>query len=114
MTEETIFIAALEKGNPAERAAFLEVACAENPGLRQRIEALLASHNDVAFLRKPAVERPIDRPASAEDDARTSPTALDGADSLDFLEPSAKPGSIGKLGHYEVNEIIGRGGMGVV
>ena len=33
---------------------------------------------------------------------------------LDFLEPSDQPGSIGKLGVYEVSEVVGRGGMGVV
>ena len=33
---------------------------------------------------------------------------------LEFLAPSSKPGSIGKLGLYEVTEVIGQGGMGVV
>ena len=33
---------------------------------------------------------------------------------LDFLEPSDQPGSIGRLGVYEVSEVVGRGGMGVV
>src|SRR5262249_47309566 len=33
---------------------------------------------------------------------------------LQFLLPSANPGSLGRLDHYEVHEIIGRGGMGVV
>ena len=33
---------------------------------------------------------------------------------LDFLAPSQKPGSLGRLDHYEVNEVIGHGGMGVV
>ena len=27
---------------------------------------------------------------------------------------SDKPGSLGRLGHYEVQEVVGRGGMGVV
>ena len=33
---------------------------------------------------------------------------------LDFLEPSDQPGSIGRLGVYEVTEVVGQGGMGVV
>lgn len=32
----------------------------------------------------------------------------------DFLQPSDQPGSIGRLGAYEVSEIVGQGGMGVV
>jgi hypothetical protein len=41
-----------------------------------------------------------------------------GADSanpaLDFLSPSSKPGHLGRLGHYEILEVVGRGGMGIV
>jgi len=33
---------------------------------------------------------------------------------LDFLAPSAKPGMLGRLGGYEVERVIGRGGMGIV
>ena len=34
--------------------------------------------------------------------------------SLDFLQPSEQPGSLGRLGQYEIREVVGRGGMGVV
>jgi hypothetical protein len=33
---------------------------------------------------------------------------------LDFLDPPEDPEHLGRLGHYEVIEVIGRGGMGVV
>jgi hypothetical protein len=44
MSEETLFALALEKADPAERAAFLDEACASDPALRARLGALLASH----------------------------------------------------------------------
>jgi serine/threonine protein kinase len=34
--------------------------------------------------------------------------------SLSFLSPPDKPGSLGRLGHHDVLEVIGRGGFGVV
>jgi WD40 repeat protein/serine/threonine protein kinase len=44
------------------------------------------------------------------------PTGPGGSEvlNLSFLTPSAQPGHLGRLGHYEVTEVLGRGGMGVV
>jgi serine/threonine-protein kinase len=33
---------------------------------------------------------------------------------LDFLEPPERPGMLGRLGNYDVEAVVGRGGMGVV
>ena len=44
MNERDIFIAALEKDQPAERSAYLDEACAGDDALRKRVEALLRAH----------------------------------------------------------------------
>ena len=41
--EETFFEAARKLGNAAKRKAFLDLACADDPGMRDRIEALFAA-----------------------------------------------------------------------
>ncbi|HEV2946115.1 MAG TPA: hypothetical protein VGX70_01990 [Gemmataceae bacterium] len=56
MTEGSIFSAAVNKRSPEERAAFLDEACAGNPGLRREGEALLQAHEEAgSFLQQPLV-----------------------------------------------------------
>src|SRR5437588_8006704 len=56
MNEESLFQQALAH-SPAERAAFLEQACAGRPGLRAAVEALLAAHERSGnVLDQPAAE----------------------------------------------------------
>ena len=51
MTEETLFADALKQPTPDARRAWLEQACAGNPDLRRRLEALLRAHDDAgSFL----------------------------------------------------------------
>src|SRR5262245_10075581 len=98
MNEREIFLDALEREDPAARAAYLDAACAGRPALRRRVEELLRCHReDPTFLNVPVMEQL----ATAEE-------------SLAFLGPPGEPGSLGRLDHYEVLELVGRGGTGVV
>ena len=55
MTESQVFAEALKRSSPAERAAYLDGACAGNPQLRADVDALLQAHaRDPGFLARPA------------------------------------------------------------
>jgi WD40 repeat protein len=101
-----IFLKTLDLA-PEQRRVYLDQTCADNPGLRAQVEALLAaSERAGSFLDEPAVEQFATQDAPPADD--------EDGEALDFLEPSDKPGMLGRLGHYQVLEVVGRGGMGVV
>jgi serine/threonine protein kinase len=91
MTEEDIFHEALARSLPEARAAYLEQACAGNPGLRAGVEALLrANVGATGFLDapNPALAATVDQPLSE------------------------RPGTV--IGPYKLLEQIGEGGFGVV
>src|SRR5262249_6373260 len=116
MNERSIFLGALDEEDPTRRSAFLDRACAGDAALRQRVEALLKCHGEAGgFLDKLAPERVAGDLAARSDEGDTGTAPAASTDvGLDFLDPSDKPGSIGRLGHYEVREVVGRGGMGLV
>jgi tRNA A-37 threonylcarbamoyl transferase component Bud32 len=104
MTEQTIFLAALDR-EPAERAAFLDEACAGDATLRRGVETLLRLHGEGHdFLDVPAVEQ------LAAADTRPGNSETD----LSFLAPPSESGSLGRLDHYELLEVVGRGATGIV
>ena len=117
MTEEAIFAGALEIGASAERDAYLDSACSGDAALRQRVEALLKSHDEAAgFLGTPAVQIAAEALAGEGRSADTQQEPAGGRDtiSLDFLTPAEDPQTLGRIGEYTVTEVIGRGGMGIV
>jgi WD40 repeat protein/serine/threonine protein kinase len=92
MNELEIFSVALEMARPDERSVYLDQACGENVGLRQRIEALLQSYAGVgSFMASPAPGPCVtaELPATRE-----------------------KAGVV--IGPYKLLQQIGEGGMGTV
>src|SRR5437588_390083 len=50
MTERDVFIAALQREDPAERRAYLDGVCAQKPELRRQVEHLLRLHHGAASV----------------------------------------------------------------
>ena len=70
MSAEEIFLKAVEKGTPAERAAFLDGVCGTDAALRAEVEGLIASDEEAGhFLEDPLFNGPadtVDRPSISE------------------------------------------------
>jgi WD40 repeat protein/serine/threonine protein kinase len=97
MTERDVFIAALQKGDPAERRAYLDEVCGQQSELRKQVEHLLRLHEGAgSFMQNPVA-------ASA---ATGAPPAPVGQTSVE------RPETV--IGHYKLIELIGEGGMGIV
>jgi len=111
MDEESIFLRAVDFDNPTERKAFLDEACGADRHLRASVESLLKHHNAASgFLevRPEVLQQTI---AACSGDTVESSACEPW---LELLAPCDKAGRIGQLGPYEITEVIGRGGMGVV
>ncbi len=112
---QDVFLAAAEIRDPAERARFLDGACDGDTGLRHRVESLLRAHDQPDSL--------LDHPAVSPDNPSPADTGTIGYEGsawtadeapLGFLAPAARPDSLGRIGHYEVLQVLGQGGFGIV
>jgi len=90
MNAEAIFHRAVEISGECERAAYVAEACRGNPELQAEVEALLKAHEQAGdFLESPPANVTLDQP-----------DRIDG------------PGTM--IGRYQLLELIGEGGMGLV
>src|SRR5215468_10698887 len=95
---KSLFLAASDLADPAERAAYLDRECGGDAELRARVEALLRAND--------AVPLPV-APEATADSADDRPRAEAHAD------PTVRVGAI-LAGRYKLVEEIGAGGMGSV
>lgn len=119
MTEEEIFTAALELPVGESHVSFLDKVCGGDADLRRRVEALLAGHFRTSdFLDTPVMQQLHARQTPlGEDPAQTCASDNERSDhltDLSFLTPSARHDAIGSFGRYEVLQVIGQGGFGIV
>jgi eukaryotic-like serine/threonine-protein kinase len=92
MNERSIFSAALDIADAAERVAYLDRACGNDAALRRQIDRLLIAQGELgSFLDQP--------PPGIEKATAEGPI-------------TEKPGA--EIGPYKLLEQIGEGGMGLV
>ena len=85
MNERTVFLTALEIEDSVRRKAYLDETCAREPALRERVEALLRSHQrEGAFLDIPVVEQL----GSAGRTQERVPLCPENDQAIGFLSPS--------------------------
>jgi serine/threonine protein kinase len=135
-----LFLHAVGKLPPEEWDGYVAEFCGGDAELLQQVGGLLKVHREAgSFLNVPAIERiaaglpqPDDATVTMEANAEGAAIAAPREDrpdhaftqdegqgdneeiALEFLQPSTKPGSLGRLGHYEMLEVLGHGGFGVV
>jgi serine/threonine protein kinase/tetratricopeptide (TPR) repeat protein len=92
-SEMSIFLGAIDKDLPQERAAYLDQVCGSNERLRAGVESLLAAHDRLGTIP----------PASG----------IPGPATIAVAPPvTVGPGAV--IGAYKLLEQIGEGGMGTV
>ncbi len=106
--EEALFDAARNLASPAARRAFLDQACTDDPGLRAKVEALLAAEAEAEkFFNDAALSVVLTAAGSQEAAVKTGPPGAKAEDGITEVSGT-------RIGRYKLLQRIGEGGGGVV
>jgi uncharacterized protein (TIGR03067 family) len=108
---------------PAEQQALLTAHLDQCGDCRQTLEMLAVGGDSLLDVARqagdrteassPALDEVLEKCRAPSVETQADPVCS-ADESLSFLSPSSKPGHIGRLGHYEVQQLLGKGGFGVV
>jgi len=90
------------------------LAPAELADLERHLDACAPCRDELDRLVRADVGLTVARLKPDLDEDFDAPDPAAAPEPLDFLAPTDWPGSLGRLGTYEVKGVLGRGGMGVV
>jgi serine/threonine protein kinase len=106
--EEALFDAARNLASPAARRAFLDQACTDDPGLRAKVEALLAAEAEAEkFFKDAALSVVLTASGSQEAAVKIGPPGAKAEDGITEVSGT-------RIGRYKLLQRIGEGGGGVV
>jgi serine/threonine protein kinase len=92
LSEESIFLEAIEQESAEERRTYLDRVCAHDPQLRQDVEDLLTAHDRLC----------------------QSPRSTPGPHAQTVAEAPAGEGLGEAIGPYQLREVLGEGGFGII
>jgi len=123
---EQLFFEAVERHSPGEQARFLDQACGANRRVRDRVQSLVAAHARLGnYLEQqpPAItgdELVAGLAELVKETRRRLTNSIAGDEgalpqvAAQVLGPPRRSGDAGSLGPYDVERLIGIGGMGMV
>jgi len=120
MNERTIYLKAIEIADAFNREAYLCQACGDDAALRAHVELLLNSHKVSSQVLESSttagflVTLDSYSPNDIDNSEDKSNESTGESELKRVLLPSTRPGWLGRVAHYEIESILGRGAFGIV
>jgi WD40 repeat protein/serine/threonine protein kinase len=114
MNERDLFIAALQRDEPAERVAYLDRACGDDASLRRRIDRLLRLYAEGSSLPDGQATAAGGTVDSQPGGSQRAPAPIREATLASASTPPHVETVGTRIGPYKLLQQLGEGGMGIV